>query len=128
MRTVEITIYTIDTHPDKEKVFSWIRDNWHDLGGHLQADIYESIKKLEKLLEEGTSLKELNLIKDELPLTGCWSDLDVINAYYNGKRRSGVRKLYDETVASCYTDEAIEHTCEANEYEFYEDGSFYYEK
>jgi hypothetical protein len=27
-----IKTYTIDDHPQPERVFNWIRHNWHDLG------------------------------------------------------------------------------------------------
>ena len=31
MRTIKIKVYTIKDHPNKEKCFEWIRDNWFDL-------------------------------------------------------------------------------------------------
>lgn len=27
----EVTTYTIDEHPDKERVYKYVRENWHDL-------------------------------------------------------------------------------------------------
>ena len=36
--------YTIDEHPNKEKCFDHIRDNWHDLGEHVIQDTIESLK------------------------------------------------------------------------------------
>jgi len=42
-KQVTKTIYTIDSHPNKQKVFEWVRNNWHDLN---QYDIDELIESL----------------------------------------------------------------------------------
>ena len=31
MRTIELKVYTINEHPNKDKCFDWIRNNWYDL-------------------------------------------------------------------------------------------------
>ena len=41
--THKIHTYTIDSHPDPESVYDWVRDNWHDLGEH---SVYEAIDSL----------------------------------------------------------------------------------
>jgi len=40
------TVYTIETHPNPESVFDWIRNNWHDLGEHSLQEAVESAKAL----------------------------------------------------------------------------------
>lgn len=43
-RTIETTVYTIEEHPNKEAVYDWIRENWHDLGDYAIQDAIESLK------------------------------------------------------------------------------------
>ncbi len=31
MRIIETKVYTIEEHPNKDKCFEWIRNNWHGL-------------------------------------------------------------------------------------------------
>ena len=31
MKIIETKVYTIEEHPNKEKCFEWIRNNWYDL-------------------------------------------------------------------------------------------------
>ena len=50
MRTIEIKVYTIDEHPDKEKCFEWIRNNLHDLNQHSIDEIVESIRALSEII------------------------------------------------------------------------------
>lgn len=40
------TVYTVETHPDPEKIFDWIRGNWHDLGEHSLQEALASAKAL----------------------------------------------------------------------------------
>jgi len=50
MRTIETKIYTIDEHPNQEKCFEWIRDNWHDLNDHSVHEVVDSLKALQKVI------------------------------------------------------------------------------
>ena len=42
----QITAYKIHEHPDPEKVYTWIRENWHDLNDHNQIELIESLEAL----------------------------------------------------------------------------------
>ncbi len=46
MRIIETKVYKIDEHPNPEKCFDWIRNNWHDLGEHCLEEAVGSIKAL----------------------------------------------------------------------------------
>jgi len=41
------TTYTwlIEDHPYPDKVYDWVRDNWHDLGDHTVTEATESLEK-----------------------------------------------------------------------------------
>jgi hypothetical protein len=43
-RTITQTVYTIEDHPNLEKVFDWIRDHWHDLGDFALQEMVESLE------------------------------------------------------------------------------------
>src|SRR5210317_1076780 len=99
MRTIELKVYTINEHPNKDKCFDWIRNNWYDLNEHSVQEVLDSLKGLQIViggnLEYSISsgpyaggefiefkdydedlLNELDA--NELPLTGvCW-DGDLI--------------------------------------------------
>lgn len=52
MATVHtITTYPIDEHPNKEAVFQWIRENWHDLNDHSLWEVVDTLKALAKHLD-----------------------------------------------------------------------------
>jgi len=144
MRTIEKTVYKIEEHPDKEKVFEWIRSNWHDLNNHSVDEFIDSLKALQKeiggKLDYGISavpdrgeyislkaydreaLKELN--KEDCPLTGvCW-DYDIIEAFQNGYPDTALNSLHKDT-EYIYSDEGLIELCQANEYEFYKNGELY---
>jgi len=46
MRIIETKVYTIEEHPNKEKCFEWIRNNWYELNQHSVEEIISSIKSL----------------------------------------------------------------------------------
>ena len=48
------TVYTIDSHPNKQKVFEWVRNNWHDLNQYDVDDLIESLEKMAQAM--GASL------------------------------------------------------------------------
>ncbi len=48
MRVIELKVYTIEEHPNKEKCYEWIRNNWLDLNQHSVDEVISSIKALNK--------------------------------------------------------------------------------
>lgn len=139
-----IQAYTIDQHPNKEAVFSWIRDNWHYLGDYAVEDFVESLKALAHSIRgkldysislfpargefiylesyANEALEQLN--SDDLPLTGVIYDIYVIQALKEGDIMNALSFLHDEG-EYIYSDEALEELCESNEYYFTEDGAFH---
>mgnify|MGYP000973505224 CR=1 FL=1 len=147
MKTKQIHLYTIDEHPDKEVVFDWIRNNWHDLGDSDMDDFIESLKaladevggKLDYSVSlfpdrgefiritdfNATAMERVLRDKNDLPLTGTWSDDVVINGLINGDLEYQVLKAIHAEGEYIYSDEGLEDLCEANGYYFTEDGTFH---
>lgn len=144
MRTIETKIYTISEHPNKSQCFEWIRNNWHDLNQHSVEEIIESIKVLsnkiggtfdysisqvpdrgEHITFKDYSQEDLcRLSADDCPLTGvCW-DIDLIQGLREGNTQKVLNSLHEDTEYQ-YSDEGLEELCEANGYEFTEDGNQY---
>tara|TARA_R110002051_G_scaffold84646_1_gene149925 strand:+ start:480 stop:914 length:435 start_codon:yes stop_codon:yes gene_type:complete len=141
MRTITINIYKIDEHPNKEKCYEWIRENVQYIGDYEVDELISSITKLSDSIggfvaynisqyaEQGECitfmdydedlLEELNA--DECPLTGCFWDVEVINAL-KAKDMTKVFETLHNSIEHLYSDEALEEMCEANDYEFYESG------
>ncbi len=152
MRTIETKIYTIDEHPNQDKCFEWIRNNIYDLNECSVHEVVDSLKALQKVIGgdldysigqspdrgefitfknyDEDSLKELNA--DECPLTGvCW-DADLIKSmqadvkeddyFYSVTTTNGVLRALHEDTEYIYSDEGLRELCEANEYEFTEEG------
>lgn len=144
MRTETINIYTIDEHPNKEACFEWIRNNWHDLGDFtlelmtdsLNALAYEIGGNLDYSLsivpdrgefvkitgDREESLKSLYEKRDSCPLTGCCYDVDVIEGLFNDELESTVLDTLHKEGDYIYSDEGLLNLCQANEYEFTENG------
>lgn len=141
MRIKEIKVYKIDEHPDKDEVYEWIRNNWHDLNQHSVNEVIESIKALsekiggtydycigaspdrgEHITFKGYDHEDLcRLSADDLPLTGvCW-DMDLIVGLREGDASRVMRSLHSDTEYQ-YSDEGLYEMCEANEYEFESNG------
>ena len=141
MRTKTINIYEITEHPNKDKCFEWIRENWHDLNAHSVDEIIESLKALQQKIGgtfdygisqvpdrgEGITWSDYDhdalcrLSADDCPLTGvCW-DIDIIKGLRTGNPSLVLESLHTDTEYQ-YSDEGLLETCEANEYEFYENG------
>tara|TARA_R110000782_G_scaffold141400_1_gene234115 strand:+ start:212 stop:646 length:435 start_codon:yes stop_codon:yes gene_type:complete len=141
MRTETINIYKIDEHPSKDKCFEWIRDNEHHIGDFEVEDLTSSIEKLSEAIG-GTNeycvsyygdrseritfndydedlLEELNA--DECPLTGCFWDMELINAL-KAKDMGKVLETLHDCIEHLYSDEVLFEMCEDNDYEFYENG------
>ncbi len=142
MRTETINIYKIGEHPNKQLCFDWIRDNWHDLNQHSVDEVVASLKALHDEVggqmdysisavpDRGEYIRFsfydrdalFRLSVDDCPLTGvCW-DTDVISGLRAGDTERILQSLHSDTEYQ-YSDEALEERCEANEYEFLEDGS-----
>ena len=144
MRTIVKNVYTINEHPNKEKCFEWIRNNWHDLNQYAVDEVILSLVKLQEVIggeldysisavpDRGEYIKftdydeeELNkLDSSECPLTGIWSDCSVIEGLQIGNIEKVLQSLHDDT-EYFYSDEGLLDFCEANEYEFYEDGKVF---
>lgn len=146
MRTETINIYTIEEHPNPDACFEWIRDNWHDLGEWAVDEMVASLKALAKYtggtlgycisIEPDYSeyvklvdydperLAELYAQKDDCPLTGVCYDINVIEGLQNNELESVVLKILHNEGEYIYSDEGLRELCEANEYEFTENGDF----
>mgnify|MGYP003126522061 CR=1 FL=1 len=141
MRTIETKVYAIHEHPNQDKCFDWIRDNWHGLNDHSVHEVVDSLKALQKVIGgdlnysigqspargefitfknyNEDSLKELNA--GECPLTGvCW-DIDLIESMQTDGNAHGVLRALHEDSEYIYSDEGLREFCEANEYEFTEE-------
>lgn len=184
------TTYTIDEHPDPDKVFGWIRDNWHDLHGddwqegtdtwrafcehfgltdcdwclttcgpsHMTARVPDphyddslaelSGVRLWKYLNNSGRLRYFNkyrkamadLLDGECPFTGVCYDETLLDPIREFMTKPIAGTTYQDLIDECgarlaaalvteaeyrYSDEALQEMCEANEYEFTENGSIY---
>ena len=145
MRTIELKVYTINEHPDKDKCFHWIRNNWYDLNNHSVQEVVASLKGLQVVIGgdldysissspcrgeyvkfkdyEEDLLNELDA--NELPLTGvCW-DGDLIESMQKDGDAYGVLEALHQDTEYLYSDEGLQELCEANDYEFTEEGEVY---
>ena len=144
MRTITTKVYKIYEHPNREKCYEWIRENWHDLNEHSVRDVVESIKALTKIIGGSNDYsisqipdrnefinfrdydeEELNKLEaQECPLTGAWCDVDVIEGLRE-KNMSKLLKAIHEETEYIYSDEGLFELCECNEYEFNEEGNIH---
>lgn len=155
-RTIETTVYTIESHPNQEMVFTWIRDNWHDIGEFCLQEMVESLKAFSDHI--GATLDySISIIPDRgefvrfdcdytlsdvlqsldlsgnCPFTGMCYDETILDAFRdcNGDESLGevlrdveyrvLKDLHSEG-EYIYSDEGLRELCEANEYEFEENG------
>lgn len=100
----KILSYTIDSHPNPDAVYEWIRDNWHDLGQFDVEEFVDSFKALAERLnvrcdysfginpDRGQFLHLIGDITQEqideldagkMDLTGVCYDYNVIKALQN---------------------------------------------
>jgi hypothetical protein len=139
-----IEVYTIEEHPNKEAVYDWIRDNWHDLSSHIIDEFIDSLNELQKEIggkldwsvsavpDRGEFIKFTDYDKDALnklnaddcPLTGVYCDYTVINGLKDDDLESAVLDSIHQETEYLYSDESLFEMCEANQYYFFEDGSF----
>lgn len=143
MRILETKVYTIEEHPNKENCFDWIRNNWHDLNQHGVDEVIDSINALVNKIGGSVSysigqspdrsehiyFKDYNheelarLNAGDCPLTGCCWDCDLIVGLREGNPTKVLSHLHADTDYA-YSDEGLFDFCEANGYEFDEDGNF----
>ena len=141
MRTETINIYTIDEHPDKDKCFEWIRDNEFFHGDFEIDELVCTLDKLSKVIGgtvdwcishgpdrgEHITFKDYDeellaeLDADECPLTGCFWDIEVIEALRDDDMGRVLDRLH-EAIEGIYSEAWLTEVCEVSEYEFYEGG------
>lgn len=145
MKTIEFKVYTINEHPDKDKCFDWIRHNWYNLNDHPVHEVVYSLKALQDVIggDLDYSISSLpcrgeyivfedydkdllnELDANELPLTGvCW-DADLIESMQKDGDAYGVLRALHQDTEYLYSDEGLQEFCEANQYEFTEEGEVY---
>jgi len=137
-----VKAYSIDVHPNKEAVFEWVRNNWHDLADTDLEDIVASLKALAAhtnghldysvscVPDRGEFVRltgfDSDLLKsldaDSYPLTGTWSDYCVIQSAQNDDLQSVVLEVCHDSGEFRYSDEGLEEFLSMNEYLFLEDG------
>lgn len=78
------TYYSIDDHPEPERVYQWIRDNWHDLA---EADLFEAVTTLKAFCEH------FNLELVDYSISAFQDYRDNVTVRYNDdiKHLTGVR-------------------------------------
>ena len=145
MRTIELKVYTINEHPNKDKCFDWIRNNWYDLNDHSLQEVIDSLHILQDVIGgdldysissspcrgEYIEFKDYDedllneLDANELPLTGvCW-DAYLIESMQKDGDAYGVLGTLHQDTEYLYSDEGLQEICEANDYEFTEEGEVY---
>jgi hypothetical protein len=43
-RIIETVVYTIEDHPNPDKIYQWINENWHDLGDNVLQEMSDSLR------------------------------------------------------------------------------------
>jgi hypothetical protein len=141
MRILETKLYAIDEHPDRELCFNYIRDNWHDLNQYSVNDVIESIEALSKVIggsydykigqfpDRGQFIcfndydkdKLMKLNAEDCPLTGTTWDIDLIEGMQKEDNNRILKALHNDS-EYIYSNEGLLELCEANNYEFNEQG------
>jgi hypothetical protein len=147
MKTYTVTTYTIDEHPYPEKVYDWVRANWHGLGQDAVEEMVDSLKALRDAIGgrldfalslvpdrgefvsltdyDAEALAELLPRAGECPLTGMCYDADIIGALSADKLESRVLAVLHAEGGYTYSNEGIQEYVLANGYEFLASGEFY---
>lgn len=141
MRTIKTKVYEINEHPNPDKVYDWIRNNWHDLNEHSVQEVVDSLKALKDKIggkldysissvpDRGEYIRFSDYDHEELcrlnsedcPLTGvCW-DMPLIQGLRKGYSEDVLESLHSDTEYT-YSDEGLKELCEANQYEFTKEG------
>jgi|11BtaG_2_1085332.scaffolds.fasta_scaffold03427_14 hypothetical protein len=145
MRTIKLKVYAINEHPNKDKCFDWIRNNLYDLNSYSAQEVMDSLKGLHDVIGgdldfsissspcRGEYIKFKDYDEDllneldanELPLTGvCWDGYLIESMQKDGDAYGVLRALHQDT-EYLYSDEGLQEFCEANDYEFTEEGEVY---
>ena len=142
IRTIETKVYTIDVHPQPEKVFDWIRNNWDDLHESEGRELVYSLETIAKGLGckvdycisaypcqgdfisfRGYEAEDLEAFRRENEPFNHW-DYIIIEALEKQHPNEILSVFYKEC-EYIYSDAYLEDFCLMNEYEFNEDGSIY---
>lgn len=142
MRTITLNVYKLAEHPNKENVFAWIRKNWTDLVEHSVNDIVDCLNALQKKIGgkldysigvygesyvvfenyNKADFKALYKTKDNCPVTGICHDITILECLKKNDFGQLFKEINNE-YEYVYSDEGLTEMFEAQEYEFYEDGS-----
>jgi hypothetical protein len=141
IKTEILESYTIESHPNKEAVFTWIRNNWHDLAQHYVEDMIESLNAFAKfhsvkcdysissVPDRGEYIKFSGGIDfskkpvGDCPLTGMCYDYTLIEAdSLADLEHEALKEIHAET-DYLYSEEGLYEMCEANGYYFLTNGS-----
>ena len=115
MRVIETKVFQIEEHPNRDAVYNWIRDNWHDLGEWCLLDMIESLKVFADTIGANNVDYSLSIVPDRgeyikfnftsdiepklesvlarldlsgnCPLTGVCYDEDILDALRNCDKR-----------------------------------------
>ena len=140
MREITYKVYTFDEHPNKQVVFEWVRNNWHDLAQHNVEEMIDSLKAasdefggrldyaISAVPDRGEFVKITGFSREllakarakagECPLTGvCW-DITVIDGLRDGDLEYQVLKALHAETEYAYSDEGLADTLSVNDYEF----------
>ena len=139
------TVYTIDDHPDREAVYGWVRDNWHDLGDY---NVYEMVDSLKALADHVGGILDYSigllpsrgefvqitggnrgslegLIAQDCPLTGGCYDYEVIEGYIGNNLEAKVLDAMHNEGEYVYSNEGIHEMAWSNDYYFKSNGELY---
>lgn len=153
MKTITIHAYTIDEHPNKNAVYDWIRNNWHDLDQYCIDEMVDSLRALAEFHDcdltysiSGTpnkyefvsltprrqlfSFLDLDLTKkpdnwQECSLTGVCYDCIVCEPDSGKALERAVLKTIHRESRHIYSKAAVKEFCEANDYHFLKSGEFH---
>ena len=132
MRTITQTydVYTIEDHPDPEKVYEWIRYNWHDLADHTLQEALDSVQAFSKRLgitvdwslgatphrseyitfycDFGDELarNEEGLsewLKSSCPFTGTWADEVILDAFREAASADTLDEVLEDVASRIIT-------------------------
>jgi len=105
-RTIETTVYTIESHPDPERVFDRIRDNWHGLGDFCLQEMVESLEAFSDHI--GATLDySISIVPDrgEFVRFDCHHALsDVLQSLDLSGNCPFTGMCYDETILDAFRD------------------------
>ena len=127
MRVLEKKVFQIQEHPNRNAVYNWICDNWHDLGEFALSDMIESLKAFADTIGATVSYS-LSIVPDRqeyvqfnfasdiepslesvlsrfdlsgnCPLTGVCYDENILDAFRNCRETDSLREVINEVQAN----------------------------